>query len=269
MKVAVIGIGNMGQALVEGFIKKSAHNPDEIFLYDYEIQKSTEFAKKIGCHVCLTSIEAVTNANVVLIAVKPQVIKIVIDGLKENVGADTLIISIAAGISIHSLRGMFHSSDIPIIRVMPNTPALVGEGASALCFSNTTSDQEHYAMKLFKTCGITVKVDEKAMDAVTGVSGSGPAYAMIFIEAMADAGVKMGIARDVAIKLAAMTLKGAGTMVLETGKNPAELKDQVCSPGGTTIAAVHALEKAGFRAAVMDAVCAAAARSKELSEETR
>jgi len=269
MKVAVIGIGNMGQALVEGFIKKGAHSPQEIYLYDYETQKAKDFAKHFGCNACSSTIEAVSDADVVLIAVKPQVVRVVIDGLKDCIKSQTLVISIAAGVSINALREMFHSGDVPIVRVMPNTPALVGEGASALCFSNVTKEHENYAMKLFETCGIAVRVDEKVMDAVTGLSGSGPAYGMIFIEAMADAGVKMGLARDVAIKLAAMTLRGAATMVLETGKNPAELKDQVCSPGGTTIAAVHALEKAGFRCAVMDAVCAATLRSKELSEENK
>ena len=268
MKVAVIGIGNMGQALIEGFIKKGAHRPDEIYLYDYEIQKATLFAEKTGCHACSSSAEAATGANVVLIAVKPQVIGPVLETLKEHLGADTLFISIAAGVSIHTLREMIHSETIPLIRVMPNTPALVGEGASALCFSNVPSDLETYAMRLFETGGIAVRVEEKVMDAVTGLSGSGPAYGMIFIEAMADAGVKLGLARDVAVRLAAMTLKGSAAMVLETGKNPAELKNQVCSPGGTTISGVYALEKAGFRSAVMDAVCAAAMRSKELSEES-
>ncbi len=269
MKIAVIGIGNMGQALVAGFIKKGAHRPEEIHVYDYEMKRAADFAEKTGCHVCSSSQEAAADADAVLIAVKPQVIGPVLEGLHKNIGPGALLISIAAGVSIQTLRERIHSNTIPIVRVMPNTPALVGEGASALCFSNVPADKEDYAIRLFETCGIAVRVEEKIMDAVTGVSGSGPAYGMIFIEAMADAGVKMGLTRDVAVKLAAMTLKGAAAMVLETGRNPAELKDQVCSPGGTTIAAVHALEKAGFRSAVMDAVCAATMRSKELSEESR
>ncbi len=269
MKLAIIGIGNMGQALVEGFLKKEASLPGEIYLYDYETKKASDFASKTGCNVCSVASEAVKDADVVLLAVKPQVMKVVIDGIKGVIRKDVLVLSIAAGISINTLKSSFESDDISIVRIMPNTPALVGEGASALCFYNLSDKQQEYCMKLFETCGIAVRVEEKVMDAVTGLSGSGPAYAMIFIEAMADAGVKMGLTRDVAIKLAAMTLKGAATMVLETGKHPAELKDQVCSPGGTTIAAVHALEKGGFRGAVMDAVCASAQKSKELAAENK
>lgn len=269
MKVAVIGIGNMGKALIEGFIRKGAHLPEELYLYDFDIAKAADFAEQTGCHVCASSLEAAACADVILIAVKPQVIRMVISGMREGIRPDALVLSIAAGISIHSLREMLQSEEIPLARVMPNTPAMVGEGASALCFSNVSDSMQSYALRLFETCGIAVRVEEKVMDAVTGMSGSGPAYGLIFIEAMADAGVKMGLARDVAIRLAAMTLKGAASLVLETGKNPAELKDQVCSPGGTTIAAVHALEKAGFRSAVMDAVCAAALRSRELSEESK
>ena len=269
MKVAIIGIGNMGKALIEGFIRKGAHLPEELYLYDFDTAKAAAFAERTGCHACASSLEAIACADVVLIAVKPQVIRMVTSGMREGIRPDTLVLSIAAGISIHALREMLQSEEIPLARVMPNTPAMVGEGASALCFSNVPDTLQSYALQLFKTCGIAVRVEEKVMDAVTGLSGSGPAYGLIFIEAMADAGVKMGLARDVAIRLAAMTLKGAAALVLETGKNPAELKDQVCSPGGTTIAAVHALEKAGFRSAVMDAVCAATLRSREISEESK
>lgn len=269
MKIAVIGIGNMGQALVGGILAKGAHSPDEIYLYDYDHQKAEEFAKTNGCHVCGSSKDAVTSADVALIAVKPQVIRSAVNEFKENLGMNTLVISIAAGISIAALREMLDNTVVPVVRVMPNTPALVGQGASALCFSNVPKESEEYAMKLFETCGLAVRVEEKILDAVTGLSGSGPAFAMIFIEAMADAGVKMGLSREVALKLAAMTLKGSAEMVLETGKHPGVLKDQVCSPSGTTIAGVYALEKAGFRGAVMDAVCTAALRSKEMSGENK
>ncbi|MHB1483900.1 MAG: pyrroline-5-carboxylate reductase [Saccharofermentanales bacterium] len=267
MKVAIIGIGNMGQALVECFLKKGAHKTDEIFIYDKDTGRALAFALKTGCRACTDPEEAVKNADVVLLAVKPQVMKTAINDSKEFIDKDALVISIAAGITVNTLREMLGMDEVPIVRVMPNTPAMIGEGASALCFSNVPDVKIEYATALFDTCGITVKVDEKSLDAVTGVSGSGPAYGLIFIEAMADAGVKLGLTREVATRLAAMTLKGAASMVLETGKTPGELKDQVCSPGGTTISAVHVLEKAGFRAAVMDAVCAAAARSGELSKE--
>lgn len=267
MKIAVIGVGNMGQALVEGFIKRGAHEPQDVLLYDYETNKALEFAKKTGAKFCQTTSEAVVNADVILLCVKPQVMKSVVDGLKAVISPKALIISIAAGISTDTLKSYFANDKISIIRVMPNTPALVGVGASALTFVNVTKENEEYAMRLFETCGMAIKVDEKLMDAVTGLSGSGPAYGVIFIEAMADAGVKMGLTRDVAIKLAAMTLKGAATMVLETDLHPAQIKDMVCSPGGTTIDAVYALEKAGVRAGIMDAVCASAMKSKEFSKQ--
>ncbi|MHB1453109.1 MAG: pyrroline-5-carboxylate reductase [Saccharofermentanales bacterium] len=265
MKIAVIGTGNMGQALVQGFISKGAHAPSEIYLYDYDTSKAREFADSTGCIPCSELKDAVEAAGVLLLAVKPQVMAAAIEQINQYVREGTLIISIAAGISIHFLRGVLVYKNLPIVRVMPNTPALIGYGASALSFSGTSAQQEAYCMGLFEACGIAIKVDEGKMDAVTGVSGSGPAYGMIFIEAMADAGVRLGLTRDEALRLSAMTLKGAAAMVLETEVHPAELKDRVCSPGGTTIAAVHVLEQGGFRGTVMDAVFAAAKRSQELT----
>ncbi|MHB8962578.1 MAG: pyrroline-5-carboxylate reductase [Saccharofermentanales bacterium] len=265
MRIAVIGTGNMGQALVRGFISKGAHAPSEITLYDDDMAKASELAEATGCTFCSEMRDAVEAAETLLLAVKPQVMATVITQINEFIHEGTLVISIAAGISTDFLRGAFIHKNLPIVRVMPNTPALLGYGASALSFAGTTAQQEGYCMSLFESCGIAIRVDESKMDAVTGVSGSGPAYGMIFIEAMADAGVKLGLTRDEAIRLSAMTLKGAAAMVLETGVHPAELKDRVCSPGGTTIAAVHVLEQGGFRGTVMDAVFAAAKRSKELS----
>ncbi len=265
MNIAVIGTGNMGQALINGFIRQGIHQPSEVFLYDYDTEKARELSGCTGCRYCASQEEAVRAADVILLAVKPQVIAAAIGQINDYIREGTLIISIAAGITIDNLRSILAQKDLPVARVMPNTPALIGCAASALCFSGTEPRQETYCMELFNACGMAIRVSESKMDAVTGVSGSGPAYGYIFIEAMADAGVKLGLSRDEALRLAAMTLKGAAAMVLETGTHPAELKDRVCSPGGTTIAAVQALEERGFRGTVMDAVCASARRSKELS----
>ena len=150
---------------------------------------------------------------------------------------------------------------------MPNTPAIIGQGESAICFSKTNEEIKEYVINLFKTCGAAIEVEEKKMDAVTGLSGSGPAYVLMFIEALTDAGVKLGLTREEANLLACATVKGTAAMVMETNTHPAKLKDSVCSPGGTTINAVYSLEKNGFRGAVMDAVIASATRSKELGEK--
>lgn len=265
MNLAVIGTGNMGQALVRGIVGKGAHLPAEVFLYDDDREKARELAGSTGCVFCADLGDAVGQADALLLAVKPQTVPAAAGQITECLRKDILVISIAAGVTIDSLRKAFVRKHLPIVRVMPNTPALIGCGAAALSFSGTDASQEAYCMMLFEACGLAVRVDESKMDAVTGLSGSGPAYGFIFIEAMADAGVRLGLGRGDALKLAAMTLKGAAAMVLETGVHPAELKDRVCSPGGTTIAAVQALEEGRFRAAVMEAVCAAADRSRELS----
>jgi len=267
MKIGVLGIGNMGQALIEGFIAKSAHEPEEIFIYDYETSKALQFADRTGCVFCKESADAVKDADVVLLAVKPQVMKSCIDGIRQDITNNTLVISIAAGITLEKLSKFFGISKLGLVRVMPNTPALVGEGASAVCFLNVSDERQDYTINLFSTCGETIRVDESKMDAVTGLSGSGPAFVMMFIEALTDAGVKMGLTRQEASLLAAQTVKGSASMVIKTKIHPAQLKDNVCSPGGTTIAGVHALEKGGFRGAVMDAVYASSSRSKELSRD--
>lgn len=265
MKIAVIGVGNMAQALINGFIRKGAHLPGEIFIYDIDKEKASEIAGKSECIFCQTPKEAVENCEIVLLAVKPNVISDCIKSIKDSVDSDKLVISIAAGISISNLREMLDDENVGLVRVMPNTPSMISEGVSAMSFDKVSGEKAKYAMELFSSCGTVLRIEEEKMDAVTGLSGGGPAYVMMFIEALTDAGVKAGLTRREASVLACGTVKGSASMVIETDMHPAGLKDNVCSPGGTTIAGVHALEKGGFRAAVIDGVTAAVKRSKEIS----
>jgi len=268
MKIAVIGTGNMGQALIGGFIAKKSHLPEEIFIYDYDGEKSLKYAEQTGCVFCSRLKDAVGFVDAVLLAVKPQTIESVVLQIRDLIKKDTIVISIAAGIKTDKIRKYLGNPDTGIVRVMPNTPALIGEGASAVCFDNVTDRFKKYVNELFSTCGLVLEVDEKKMDAVTGLSGSGPAYVMVFIEALADAGVRMGLTREEALCLACATVKGSAALVLETKIHPAQLKDNVCSPGGTTIEALYELEKGGFRSSVINAVTASARRSKELSKDS-
>lgn len=266
MTLALIGTGNMGQALVRGFLQQKLLNGGAIRLFDTDSAKAGEFARSIGAVTCDSAAEAVAEADIVLLAVKPQVIEPAIAAFADRLRESSLLVSIAAGVPLARLRSL--AGTLPAIaRVMPNTPALVGSGVSAVCYDRASHGQRQLVQDLLASCGMVFPVPEKMMDAVTGLSGSGPAYVMLMIEAMADAGVRLGLPRDMAQQMAAMTLAGSARLVLETGQHPAVLKDQVCSPGGTTIEAVMGLEEDGLRATLMHAVCAAADKSRQLREQ--
>ncbi|GFT91845.1 pyrroline-5-carboxylate reductase 2 [Nephila pilipes] len=204
-----------------------------------------------------------SESRIIILAVKPPVIPKVLKDITEHITPQHLVISVAMGITTRHIEKALPPKS-RVIRVMPNTPALVREGASVFsCGSNTLEEDATTAHRIFTSVGICEEIEEYLLDAVTGLSGSGPAYMFMAIEALADGAVKMGIRRELAIKLAAQTLLGAAKMVLETGKHPGALKDDVCSPGGTSIQAVHELEKNGFRSALISAVEAATQRSKE------
>jgi pyrroline-5-carboxylate reductase len=206
----------------------------------------------------------VRDADVIVLAVKPQSMPAVLQELKPLLGGEHLVISIAAGVTLASLTAAL-GQERRLVRVMPNTPSLVGKGASGFALGGAaTADDGALVEKLLSTVGIAVQLPERLLDAVTGLSGSGPAYAFQMIEALSDGGVCVGLPRDVATRLAAQTLLGAAEMVLATGQHPAALKDAVASPGGTTIAGLHALEQSGVRAALINAVVAATERSQEL-----
>ena len=262
--MAFIGAGAMGEALVKGLLAAGTYAPADLILYDVDAGRVGALATATGARAAANPAEAAQGADVILIAVKPQVIESALAPLRDGITPAQTVVSIAAGVTTARLEACF-AQPVPVVRVMPNTPALVGEAATAICAGKNAGPQHTaQARRIFAAVGVAVDADEKLLDAVTGLSGSGPAYVFAFIEALADGGVRAGLPRDIALKLAAQTVLGSAKMVLETGEHPGVLKDRVASPGGTTIAGLHALEQGAFRGVVMDAVLAAAERSKEL-----
>ncbi|EAQ81333.1 pyrroline-5-carboxylate reductase [Blastopirellula marina] len=265
-KIGFLGAGQMAQALASGFVRADLVHPADIIAVDPFPAARTSFGQLVpGASVSDSAAKLAAEVDVIVLAVKPQMLQAAIAGL-GLIGDNVLLVSIAAGTSLARLAEWTRSTRI--IRVMPNTPCLIGESASAFCAGEgATTDDVALVEKLLGAVGVVRKVDEKLMDAVTGLSGSGPAYVYVLIEALADAGVRVGLPRDAALQLAAQTVRGAAGMVLQTGDHPGVLKDRVTSPGGTTIAGLQALEAGGFRSAAYDAVIAATARSKELGAE--
>lgn len=264
MKFAVIGCGKMGTALVAGAVRAGAVSAENVTGFDPYPAAASVFAEATGAAITNDAPSAVAAADAVLLCVKPHDAANVIAGLAAKECESKLLISVVAGASLSALQSAAPAS-WRVIRTMPNTPALVGKGASAFCRGTSATDEDAaVAMELFSSVGIAMEVPERLMDAVTGLSGSGPAYGFLCIEALADGGVAAGLPREQALKLAAQTMLGAAAMVAETGMHPAALKDAVASPGGTTIAGIEALEKGGLRATLISAVLAAAKRAGEL-----
>ena len=264
MKLGIIGFGNMAEAILGGVLNAGFIEKENVTASGKDEAMLAKASEKYGIHVEADNKKVVADADVILLSVKPQILSDVISEIKDVCTADKLIISIAAGKSLQFMEGAFGCAH-KIVRCMPNTPALVGEGSTGICFSDSvTANEKEYALNLFSCVGKAQEVPEKLMDVVVGVSGSAPAYVFMFIEAMADAAVEMGMPRAQAYTFAAQAVMGSAKLLLETGKHPGELKDMVCSPGGTTIAAVRVLEEKGMRAAVMDAVIKCTERSKEL-----
>lgn len=268
-KIGIVGGGNMGEVLIGGIISGELVAADNVTVYDISKERLDYIKGKYGVCISEDGVKTVSGADIVILAVKPQNMKSVLKEMAEFVNDAGLFISIAAGIPIRFIEQ--HLKDgIRVIRVMPNTPALIGEGASALAAGeNATEDDLELALRIFDSVGTTVVVKEELIDAVTGLSGSGPAYGFIIIEALSDAGVKMGLTREIALKLSAQTLLGAAKLCLKGDKTPSQLKDMVTSPGGTTIAGIKALEDGRLRATLMDAVEAATSRSRELGKSVK
>ena len=269
--IGFIGAGMMASALMDGLLSKNVvSSPSQLSCSDvWDVARNNASNKGI---YATTSNEEVCqkSKDVIVLAVKPHIIPVVcndISQLKDDSGngnGDALIISIAAGVTLDQLHGNLPDGK-RVVRVMPNTPCLVGEAASCFALGQHCTDADREMVKLiFGVVGLALEVQESLLDAVTGVSGSGPAYVFQFIEALSDGGVRAGLPRAIATTLAAQTVKGAAEMVLKTGKHPGELKDGVTSPGGTTIAGVQALEDGGLRSTVISAVCAATKRSMQL-----
>lgn len=254
----------MGGALLRGAIQAGVVNAAEVRLFDVFPGASAALAEDTGA-TAVESLRALVEASdTLLLCTKPGDIPGVLRELADNTTGGRLLVSIAAGVTLATLEGG-SPERIRVIRVMPNTPALVHEGAAAWAGgSRSTAEDGELAGRLLGAVGHVVQVPEKLMDAVTALSGSGPAYGYLMIEALADGGVRQGLPRDTALRLAAQTLLGAAKMVMETGEHPGALKDMVTSPGGTTIAGLAVLEREGVRSALIEAVAAAAARAKEL-----
>ncbi len=263
-KIAFIGGGNMAEAVMRGLLREDAGI--EICVAEINPTRRDELAAQFPqVQVVGDAAEAAQWGEVLILAIKPQHAASVLDLIEPVVTVDHLVISIMAGIPSVKIEASL-TPGCRVVRAMPNTPALIGAGATAVCSGRKASpDDLDLARQIFALNGVAVSVEEKLMDAVTGLSGSGPAYVFTFIEALSDAGVKNGLPRDVATRLAAQTVLGAARMVVETGEHPALLKEKVTSPGGTTIAGLHALESGRFRGVVMDAVEVACLRSKELA----
>lgn len=250
----------------QGFIARGILKSSQINAYDISEARRKLFAEDLKVNVHESNDSAVAQSDVVVLAVKPQYLGATVQTVSRENWERKLVLSIAAGVTIETLKSLLPSS-ARVVRIMPNTPCLVGESASAIAPSKETTPEDQTLVKdLFSTVGMTISVDESYLDAVTGLSGSGPAYVFLMIEALSDGGVRSGLTRPVATKLSAQTVLGAAKMVLETGRHPGELKDMVTSPAGTTIAGVSALEDAGARAAFINAVHKATLRSKELSK---
>ena len=264
MKIGMIGCGNMGTAMLQGITASKKALPQDIMVSCRTAATLAEKQMTYGVQITGDNRRVAAFADVLFLAVKPQFLAGVIEEIRDAVQPDTLMISIAAGKTLEWLEQAF-GRRVKLVRCMPNTPALVGEGCTGVCVNGAVSEEEtKYSLRLMESFGKASLVEERLMDAVGAVSGSSPAYVFLFIEAMADAGVATGMPRAQAYEFAAQAVYGSAKLVLETGKHPGELKDMVCSPGGTTIEGVRVLEEAGFRGAVMDALLATVEKSRKL-----
>ena len=264
MKLGFIGAGNMGSAIIKGAISSGVVKSENVIVTDRDMAKLDALKNEFGINVSKENTDCL-DCDIIFLCVKPNVLGNVIDDIKSHIKRDNVFVSIAAGQSIKKISEMFDKDDVKIVRVMPNTPALVGEGMSAVCTNSyVTADEKGAVLQILNSFGKAEIVSESVMDAVTAVSGSSPAYVYMFIEAMADAAVRGGMTRDLAYTFASQSVLGSAKMVMETGKHPGELKDMVCSPGGTTIDAVAVLEETGFRNSVMKAMEACIEKSKSM-----
>jgi pyrroline-5-carboxylate reductase len=263
-RIGLIGAGQMATALGQGFVRAGLVPAENLLASDPVAEARRRFAQATGGRTTDKNVEAAQQADVLLLAVKPQQMGRVTAELKGKIGDQQLVVSIAAGVRLATLADGL-GRGVRLVRVMPNTPCLVSRGACGYCLGEmATSEDGRLVKQLLEAVGLAVEVDEKLLDAVTGLSGSGPAFVYVMIEALSDGGVRMGLPRVIATALAAQTVLGSAEMVLASGEHPGVLKDRVTSPGGTTIAGLQALEEGGLRAALMAAVEAATRRSMEL-----
>ena len=264
MKIGFIGAGNMAGAIIGGMIEKKIYKSEEITASGKDANSLNHLHRKYGIQVTEDNEVVMATSDVVFLSVKPQILPAVIAQIAPLAKENQLFVSIAAGKTIDWIEQEF-GKEIKLVRVMPNTPALVGEGCAGICANGKAGQEELDLVKtIFDSCGTSYQVPEHLMDVVGAVAGSAPAFVFMFMEAMADAAVAGGMPRDLAYKMASQTVLGSGKLLLETGEHPGKLKDMVCSPAGTTICGVKVLEECGMRAAVMGALDSCIQRSKKL-----
>ncbi|MBI2877043.1 MAG: pyrroline-5-carboxylate reductase [Candidatus Tectomicrobia bacterium] len=263
-RLSFIGGGNMAEAMLKGLLQSRQISSEAVMVSDINAARLQFLQERYRVKISSRNAETAAWGQVVVLAVKPQIIREVLEDIRPVIDGFKLVISIAAGIPLKLLATHLEGG-VRLVRVMPNAPALIQMGATAIALGErATAEDGHLVEGIFQALGETARVEEELMDAVTGLSGSGPAYVCVIIEALADGGVKMGLSREVALRLAAQTVLGSARMLLESGEHPGQLKDRVASPGGTTIAGLHQMELGGVRAALMSAVEAATLRSREL-----
>ena len=267
MKIGFIGTGNMGSSIIKGILSSKFEKSENINIFDLDKEKVNNLVKEYGVNAVNSEKDLAENCNIIVLSVKPHIIPVVLKNLSGNVKKDTIILTIAAGISISVIENAL-GEDKKVVRTMPNTPAQVLSGMTAVTFNkNIENSEKEIIFKLLNSFGKSVEIEEKLMHAYTGISGSLPAYVYMFMEALADGGVLCGMPRDKAYEIVAQTVAGSAKMLLETGKHPGQLKDEVCSPAGTTIEAVRVLENGNFRGNVIEAVAACTEKSKEMAGE--
>ena len=267
LKIGFLGAGAMATALARGILAAEKTSPQHVCAYDIDPAAARKFSDQTGSPVVKSIRELMEQSDVIFLAVKPVHAVGVLLSIQEAMGKPLLLVSIAAGVSLRAIESYLCES-VRVVRVMPNTPALICCGASGYCLGSTaTNEDEHLVQELLASVGVAYRVNDAQMDAVTGLSGSGPAVVYLMIGALSDGGVAAGLPREMATYLAAQTVKGAACMVMETGQHPGVLKDLVSSPGGSTIEGIRRLEEAGVRSAFMEAVLAAAKRSRQMGRK--
>src|SRR5216683_5684859 len=265
-RISIVGAGNMSEALVKGLVASGKVKPEDLCVSARRPEKAAQLAQRYGVRSATDNAACVRGAEIVILAVEPQVLGSVLTRDAPSIPPSALIISVAAGVTTAAIESHLGRAS-RTIRAMPNVAAMVGYSATAISKGEHATDADlAVAQTIFEAVGRVVVVDEIHLDAVTGLSGSGPAYIFLIIEALADAGVKVGLSREIALTLAAQTLLGSAQMLLETGIHPGQLKDQVTSPGGTAIAGLHTLEAGGLRTTLIDAVETATRRARELGQ---
>lgn len=265
-RFAFVGAGNMAEALIRGLLASGSVSASDITISNRRHEKTERNAERWGVRGAPDNVSCVRDADIVMLCVKPQVMRAVLDQCGREVPSDALVISVAAGIPTQAIEAHL-SPGQRVVRSMPNTGAIVRQSATAIAAGSSATETDlAVAREIFDQVGRTVVVEEHHLDAVTGLSGSGPAYIFLIIDALADASVKVGLSRDIGLELAAQTVLGSAQLLLQTGEHPGRLKDQVTSPGGTAIAGLHTLEAGGLRTTLINAVEAATRRARELGD---